>query len=168
MCQVWLKSDHWFWRKRWKCKKFTQTLIPTPRRQATDKSWQEKLTWAFGSNELKKLKNLKLELKSCQSLFKLVLSSAKLTESFWFYLELLASVPVPYLYPEILHFACLPVLLCLKGGLYIQNRYTCRNHVIWIKTLHPSTILLNKKNVNFFQKDELVSKIENYFSIYKR
>ena len=23
LCQVWLKLAHWFWRRRWKCKKFT-------------------------------------------------------------------------------------------------------------------------------------------------
>lgn len=154
MCQVRLKSDHWFWRKRWKCKKFTPTDTNAETtdngqiliRKAYLSIW---LKWAKKKNEEK---NWKLELKSCQSLFKLVFGSAKLTESFWFYLELLASVPVPYLYPEILHFACLPVLLCLKGGLYIQNRYTCRNHVIWIKSLHPSTIVLNKKMLTFFRK----------------
>ena len=25
LCQVWLKLAHWFWRRRWKCQKFTTT-----------------------------------------------------------------------------------------------------------------------------------------------
>ena len=40
--QVWLKLVPWFWRKRRKCEK------------STEKFWSEKLTWAFGSVELKK------------------------------------------------------------------------------------------------------------------
>ena len=40
----------WFWRRRWKCEKFTTTpTMPT----TTDKLWSEKRTWAFVSGELK-------------------------------------------------------------------------------------------------------------------
>ena len=47
LCQVWLKLAQWFWRRRWKCEKFTyrQTDGQTDRRQT-------KLTWAFSSGEL--------------------------------------------------------------------------------------------------------------------
>ena len=41
LCQVWLKLARWFWRRRWKCEKFTTTTTTT-------------LTWTFGSDELKK------------------------------------------------------------------------------------------------------------------
>ena len=47
LCQVWLKLVWWFWRRRWKCEKFST--------MTTDKTnWSEKLTWAFGSGELKR------------------------------------------------------------------------------------------------------------------
>ena len=39
--KFWLKLTEWFWRKRWKCEKFTTTTTTT-----TD-------NWAFGSGELK-------------------------------------------------------------------------------------------------------------------
>ena len=45
-CQVWLKSNHAFSRRRWKCKKFTDGA----RRTKTDGNSS---TWAFGSGELK-------------------------------------------------------------------------------------------------------------------
>ena len=51
LCQVWLKLAQWFWRRRWKCEKFTTTTTTTT--TTTDKFWSEKLTWAFGSGELK-------------------------------------------------------------------------------------------------------------------
>ena len=53
LCQVWLKLAQWFWRRRWKCEKFTdgQTDRWTDR-QTTDDRWSEKLTWAFSSGEL--------------------------------------------------------------------------------------------------------------------
>ena len=59
LCQVWLKLAQWFWRRRWKCEKFTdgRTDRQTERRtdrQTTDDRWSEKLTWAFSSGELKK------------------------------------------------------------------------------------------------------------------
>ena len=47
LCQLWLKSAKWFRRRRWKCEKFMTTMT------TTDKFWSEKLTWAFGSGELK-------------------------------------------------------------------------------------------------------------------
>ena len=50
LCQVWLKLAHWFWRRRWKCEKFTDRQTD---RQTTDDRWSEKLTWAFSSGELK-------------------------------------------------------------------------------------------------------------------
>ena len=37
--QVWLKSAQWFWRRRWKCEKFTD-------RWTTDNRRSEKLKWA--------------------------------------------------------------------------------------------------------------------------
>ena len=49
LCQVWMKLAQWFWRRRWKCEKFTTTTTTT-----TDKFWSEKLTLAFGSGELKR------------------------------------------------------------------------------------------------------------------
>ena len=45
-CQVWLKSNHAFSRRRWKCEKFTDDGRRDARRTA-------KITWAFGSGELK-------------------------------------------------------------------------------------------------------------------
>ena len=48
LCQLWLKLVQWFWRRRWKCEKFTTTTT------TTDKFWSEKLTWAFCSDELTK------------------------------------------------------------------------------------------------------------------
>ena len=58
LCQVWLKLAQWFWRRRWKCEKFTdrQTDGRTngrTDRQTPDDRWSEKLTWAFSSGELK-------------------------------------------------------------------------------------------------------------------
>ena len=50
LCQVWLKLAQWFWRRRWKCEKFTDRQTD---RQTTDNRWSEKLTWAFSSGELK-------------------------------------------------------------------------------------------------------------------
>ena len=50
LCQVWLKLAQWFWRRRWKCEKFTDGQTD---RQTTDNRWSEKLTWAFSSGELK-------------------------------------------------------------------------------------------------------------------
>ena len=37
--QVWLQLALWFWRRSWKCEKFTPITT-------TDKFWSEKLTWA--------------------------------------------------------------------------------------------------------------------------
>ena len=55
LCHVWLKWDQWFWRRRWKCEKFmTTTTTTTLQQQWQDKFWSEKLTWAFGSGELKR------------------------------------------------------------------------------------------------------------------
>ena len=51
LCQVWLKLGQWFWRRRWKCEKITTTSTMTT--TTTDKFWSEKLTWAFGTGELK-------------------------------------------------------------------------------------------------------------------
>ena len=45
LCQVWLKLAQWFWKRRWKCEKFTDGQ--------TDDRWSEKLTWAFSPGELK-------------------------------------------------------------------------------------------------------------------
>ena len=49
LCQVWLKLIQWFWRRRWKCEKFTHKQ--TNRR--TDRRTTGKLTSFFGSGELK-------------------------------------------------------------------------------------------------------------------
>ena len=46
LCQVWLKVAQLFWRKRWKCARFTD------RWTTTNKMWSQKLTWAFSSGEL--------------------------------------------------------------------------------------------------------------------
>ena len=54
LCQVWLKLAQWFWRRRWKCEKFTGQTDGQTDRQTTDDRWSEKLTWAFSSGELKK------------------------------------------------------------------------------------------------------------------
>ena len=43
LCQFWLKLVQWFWRKRWKCEKFT----------TTSHNRQILITWAFYSGELK-------------------------------------------------------------------------------------------------------------------
>ena len=50
LCQVWLKLAQWFWRRR----SLWQLQWPQQQqRWTTDKFWSEKLTWAFGSGELK-------------------------------------------------------------------------------------------------------------------
>ena len=51
-CQVWLKLAQWFWRRRWKCEKFTDRL--------TDDRQSEKLASTFRSDELKILPNRKM------------------------------------------------------------------------------------------------------------
>ena len=50
LCQVWLKLARWFCRRRWKCEKFLMTTTT----DNEDKLWSEKLTWAFGSGEVKR------------------------------------------------------------------------------------------------------------------
>ena len=55
MCQIWLKLAQWFWRRRWKCEKFMTTITTTGRRRTADTFWSEKLTWVYGSGELKKI-----------------------------------------------------------------------------------------------------------------
>ena len=56
LCQVWLKLAQWFWRRRWKCEKFTDRQTDGQTNgQTTDDRWSEKLTWAFSSGELKSL-----------------------------------------------------------------------------------------------------------------
>ena len=55
LCQVWLKLAQWFWRRRWNVKSLGRRQRRQRRqRRTTDKFWSEKLTWAFGSGELKK------------------------------------------------------------------------------------------------------------------
>ena len=49
LCQFLLKLAQWFWRRRWKCEKFTTTTL-TKMTTTTDKFWSEKLT----CGELKK------------------------------------------------------------------------------------------------------------------
>ena len=44
--QVWLNLALWFWKRRWKCEKFTD-------RRAMDDTRSEKLTWAFSTEDLK-------------------------------------------------------------------------------------------------------------------
>ena len=51
VCQVWLKLAQWFWRRRWKCEKFTDRWTVG---LTTDDRWSEKFTWAFSSGELKR------------------------------------------------------------------------------------------------------------------
>ena len=48
LCPVWWKLTQWFWRKRWKCEKFTDRQTDGQ----TDDRRSEKLTWAFSSGEL--------------------------------------------------------------------------------------------------------------------
>ena len=63
LCQVWLKLAQWFWRRRWKCEKFTDRRTDgRTDRHTTDDRWSEKLTWAFSSGGLKKVKNCSLLL----------------------------------------------------------------------------------------------------------
>ena len=47
LCQIWLKLAQWFWRRRWKCEKFTD------RQTTDDRGSEKKLTWAFRPGELK-------------------------------------------------------------------------------------------------------------------
>ena len=47
LCKVWLKLAQWFWRRSWKCEKFTD-------RQRIDSRRSEKLIWAFSSGELQR------------------------------------------------------------------------------------------------------------------
>ena len=47
LCQVWLKLVQWFWRKRWKCEKFTTTPTTTDNGQNFDQvSWKDILNRA--------------------------------------------------------------------------------------------------------------------------
>ena len=50
LCQVWLKLAQWFWRRSWKCEKFTDGQTDG---QTTDNRRSEKITWALSSGELK-------------------------------------------------------------------------------------------------------------------
>ena len=50
LCKIWLKLAQWFWRRIWKCEKFTTTTTTTT---TTKTIWSARLTWAFGSGELK-------------------------------------------------------------------------------------------------------------------
>jgi hypothetical protein len=54
LCQVWLKLAQWFWRRSRKCKSLQKDGRTDGR--TTNKMWSEKLTWAFGSGELKMTK----------------------------------------------------------------------------------------------------------------
>ena len=36
LCQVWFKSVQWFWRRRWKCEKFTKTTTDNDDGQRTN------------------------------------------------------------------------------------------------------------------------------------
>ena len=55
LCQVWLKLAQWFWRRRWNVKSLERRQRRQRRqRRTTNKFWSEKLTWAFGSGELKR------------------------------------------------------------------------------------------------------------------
>ena len=64
LCQVWLKLAQWFWRRRWKCEKFTdrQTDGMDGRmdRKRPEDRWSEKLTLAFSSGELKMARSDKI------------------------------------------------------------------------------------------------------------
>ena len=53
LCQVWLKLTQWFLRRIRKLEKFTDGQTD---RQTPDERLSEKLTWAFSSGELKKVK----------------------------------------------------------------------------------------------------------------
>ena len=54
LCHDWLKLAQWFWRRRWKCEKYTNRQADRQTgRQTTDDRWSEKPTWAFSSGELK-------------------------------------------------------------------------------------------------------------------
>ena len=56
LCQVWLKLAKWFWRRRFFNFVNVCSLFRNYRRwqrRTTDKFWSEKITWAFGSGELK-------------------------------------------------------------------------------------------------------------------
>ena len=55
--KFWLKLTLCFWKRRWKCGKFTDRQID----RRTDKRQSYKLTWAFSSGELIKLKEWYLE-----------------------------------------------------------------------------------------------------------
>lgn len=46
LCQVWLIMAQWFW-------EVDENMKGLRRRQRTGKSWSGKLSWAFGSGELK-------------------------------------------------------------------------------------------------------------------
>ena len=50
LCQVWLKLIQWFWRRRWKCEKFT-TMTTTTRNANGQIPIKKNLTWAFDLNE---------------------------------------------------------------------------------------------------------------------
>ena len=51
LCQVWLYLAQWFWRRRWKCVKFTDRRSDG---WTTDNRLSEKFHWACSSGELKK------------------------------------------------------------------------------------------------------------------
>ena len=56
LCQVWLKLAKRFWRRRFFNFVNVFSLFRNYRRRqrrTTDKFWSEKITWAFGSGELK-------------------------------------------------------------------------------------------------------------------
>ena len=57
LCQVWLKLAKWFWRRRWKCEKFTPTTTTTPMTTTTSNKWQILIRKAHLSLMLRWAKN---------------------------------------------------------------------------------------------------------------
>ena len=67
LCQFWLKLAQWFWRRRRICEKYkTATTTTTTTTTMTNNGQQsEKLTWAFGSGELKAIEWVYLYVCMC-------------------------------------------------------------------------------------------------------
>ena len=75
LCQVWLKLAQWFWRRRWKCEKFTKTTTTTDNGQILIRKahLSLRLRWAKNKRVYKVLKVIVVSITNLQLDFMLKL-----------------------------------------------------------------------------------------------
>ena len=62
LCQVYLKLAEWFWRRNWKCEKFTDRQTNDGESEDGQKGISKAHSWAYSSGELKTEKFAQLKL----------------------------------------------------------------------------------------------------------